>query len=172
MEINISKIKEISKKNKDENWEFASLLQSSTISSKIIDKMFRNLYKEITSEIDCTECANCCMELGPSLNMEEIQRIANSLGISIDYFKKKYILKIPLEEAEYMFNTSPCPFLINKRCSCYEYRPEACISYPHLRRKHITAKLERVIKNCSICPIVFNVYERLKDKVWHRDKQK
>lgn len=26
-----------------------------------------------------------------------------------------------------------------------------------------------VIGNCSICPIVFNVYERLKGELWHDD---
>jgi hypothetical protein len=29
-----------------------------------------------------------------------------------------------------------------------------------------------VIESCAICPIVFNVYERLKDKVWHREKER
>jgi len=23
------------------------------------------------------------------------------------------------------------------------------------------------VENCSICPIVFNVFERLKDELWH-----
>ena len=24
-----------------------------------------------------------------------------------------------------------------------------------------------VVQNCSVCPIVFNVFERLKDELWH-----
>ncbi|MFP3912246.1 MAG: hypothetical protein ACLFUT_09210 [Desulfobacteraceae bacterium] len=25
-----------------------------------------------------------------------------------------------------------------------------------------------VVQNCSVCPIVFNVFERLKDALWHQ----
>lgn len=42
---------------------------------------------------------------------------------------------------------------------------ENCISYPHLHKKDFTSRLIGVIENCSVCPIVFNVYERLKERI-------
>ena len=48
------------------------------------------------------------------------------------------------------------------------YRPKDCVSYPYLLKKDFTSRLMGVIGNCSVCPIVFNVYELLKDEVWHK----
>ncbi len=30
-------------------------------------------------------------------------------------------------------------------------------------------RLMDVIANCSVCPIVFNVYEALKEELWHKE---
>ena len=35
--------------------------------------------------------------------------------------------------------------------------------------KEFVFRLWNVMGNCSVCPIVFNVYEHLKDKLWHTD---
>jgi Fe-S-cluster containining protein len=171
MELNLKKIKRISEKNNDENWEFRSFLICSSISSKIVDKMVHRFYKEIMSEIDCTKCGNCCKEMSPCVELEEIENLSNSLGISIEDFEKKYLFKMQFEDG-YMFSDDPCPFLRNNMCSCYEHRPPACVFYPPLHTKHFTSKITMVIESCAICPIVFNVYERLKDKVWHREKER
>jgi len=36
-----------------------------------------------------------------------------------------------------------------------------------LHKKEFVFRLWGVVDNCSICPIVFNVYEHLKDKLWY-----
>ena len=41
-------------------------------------------------------------------------------------------------------------------------RPEDCRSFPHLHKESFISRLWGVIDNYSICPIVFNVFERLK----------
>ena len=41
-------------------------------------------------------------------------------------------------------------------------------SYPHLQKEDFVFRLAQAVSNCSICPIAFNVYERLKAELWHR----
>ena len=41
-----------------------------------------------------------------------------------------------------------------------------CRSYPHLHKKEIISRLMGVVFNCSVCPIVFNVYEQMKLELW------
>ena len=64
------------------------------------------------------------------------------------------------------WNNPECPFLKNNKCACYSVRPESCRTYPQLHKNEFTSRLFGIIKNHSICPIVFNVYEMLKEKVW------
>jgi uncharacterized protein len=171
MEINLSKIKKISEVRKDENWEFRSFLENCTISSRILDKIVHKLYKDISGEIDCTACGNCCREKSPALNREEIERLSKARGISVGQFEEQYLVKIELDvefKDEYRFKMKPCPFHRENKCMYYEYRPDACISYPHLHKKHFRSRITTAIKNYPVCPIVFNVYEKLKDKVWRR----
>ena len=68
---------------------------------------------------------------------------------------------------EMIFNQLPCPFLKNKICLNYDHRPKDCKSYPHMHKDEIITRLWGIIDNYSICPIVFNVYEQMKFKLWH-----
>ncbi|MFZ4394680.1 MAG: YkgJ family cysteine cluster protein [Kiritimatiellia bacterium] len=72
------------------------------------------------------------------------------------------------EDGDLTFNRRPCPFLSENRCRVYEHRPDTCRSYPHLQKKEFVFRLTQAVGNCSVCPIVFNVYERLKTELWHR----
>ena len=39
--------------------------------------------------------------------------------------------------------------------------------FPHLHKEEFIFRLWGVVENCPICPIVFNVYEQLKDELWY-----
>lgn len=56
---------------------------------------------------------------------------------------------------------------IAKEMSDWEIKKD-CVSYPYLLKKNFTSRLMVVIGDCSVCPIVFNVYKLLKDEVWHK----
>jgi Fe-S-cluster containining protein len=58
--------------------------------------------------------------------------------------------------------------LDQNQCRVYEHRPKACRSYPHLHKKDFVSRLVGVLWNYSICPMVFNVFERLKDELRHK----
>ena len=71
----------------------------------------------------------------------------------------------------YVFNEKPCPLLKNNKCSCYNYRPKECVSFPHIYKKDFVFRLTDVIQNYAVCPKVFNVYEKLKTKIWHNKRR-
>jgi hypothetical protein len=129
-EINLNKIKKLSEKNDEENWNFRSFLKGCDATIEEIDSIVYELYQKISSEIDCTICANCCKEVQPVLDQEDIIKCCGGIGISVSQFKKKY-LKFDKEERNFVF------------------------------------RLWGVVENCSICPIVFNVYEQLKEELWY-----
>lgn len=110
---------------------------------------------------------NCCKEMSPTLDKEDVKTLAKALHLTQEEFKEKYVLTDDEEEG-CCFKTKPCPFLGVDGCLYYEYRPKDCRSYPHLHKENFVFRLMGVIENCSICPIVFNVYESLKKKLWHR----
>ncbi len=163
METNINKIKKLSREKEDENWEFRSFLKGYDISIEKTDSIVHKLYIQISSEIDCKTCANCCKEGYPILDKEDIKRFSRGLDIPADRFKKQYLTKNK-GTGRYVFNKKPCPFLKDNLCSNYAYRPRDCVSYPHLHKNGFVFRLMKVIDNCDTCPIVFNVYELLKDE--------
>jgi Fe-S-cluster containining protein len=168
METDPGKINKLAVKKESENWAFRSFLKRSDLPSEEIDSIVHRLYRKIASKIDCKTCANCCKEVQPTLDSEDIEKFSKELGISIALFKNRYLIK-DNESKEYMFNLKPCPFLKARLCSCYTYRPKDCKSYPHLHKTDFTSRLINTIGNCSICPIVFNVYECLKNEIWYDD---
>ena len=168
METNISKIEELSKRKEDENWDFRSFLKWCETPPEKIDAIVHNLYQRVSSQIDCKTCANCCKEIQPVLDQEDIEKFSKGLGIPATRFKDQYLVKDENSRG-YRFNETPCPFLKDNLCLHYSCRPRDCISYPHLHKRNFIFRLITVIYNCSICPIVFNVYEELKSQLWHTD---
>jgi Fe-S-cluster containining protein len=168
VETDLKKIKEVVKKKEDENWQFRSFLKGYDIEVEELDSIVHRLFKEVYRQIDCTTCGNCCREISPVLEDEDIERLSRGLGISYGNFKERFLVKDDKNYSEgFIFNKKPCPFLKRNLCSYYELRPEACRSFPHLHKEEFVFRLIGVVENCDVCPIVFNVYEKLKVKLWH-----
>jgi Fe-S-cluster containining protein len=179
VETDIVKTKALARKKKDENWAFRSFLKESDIPSEEIDRIVHKLYKEVSMKIDCTRCANCCKELHPVLDDKDIERLCTRVGLSAVQVKEQYLVNDRVEPGRYVFREKPCPFLKDNLCTLSENRPKDCVSYPHLDKEGFVFRLIDVVQNCSVCPIVFNVYERLKMLVWdvgvqntHRKKRR
>ena len=163
--IDIAKIEKLSKQKENENWKFRAFLKRTHIPLEEIDATVHRLNEEVSSKIDCTACANCCKTASPVLDEEDIATFAKGLGISPVQLKSQYLIE---DEEGFTFNAKPCPFLVDNKCSNYEHRPKACASYPHLHKEDFVVRTIGVINNCAVCPIVFNVVERLKGEVWAR----
>ncbi|MCU0287127.1 MAG: YkgJ family cysteine cluster protein [Acidobacteria bacterium] len=168
VERNILKIKKLTKLKEEENWGFRTFLKSSGIPAKKIDGIVHRFYEQISPLIDCKTCSNCCKEILPVLHEKDIINMAHFLKMNIDDFEKKYLVKVE-EKQGFTFNATPCPFLENNRCSVYNARPDDCRYFPHLQKNEFSSRTIGVIHNCSICPIVYNVYEKLKHKIWAMD---
>ena len=157
--IDLEKLKSDSIKNEVENLKFKELFKGKTPAR--IDKLFRNIFVEVASQIDCTQCGNCCAKLVPNLTNSDSIRLAKHLNILKREFIDKYTGYDSAEREKYIKGDG-CPFLINKKCSVYEARPEVCRSYPHLHLPAMATRLWGVIGNYEYCPIVYYVLEKLK----------
>lgn len=130
---------------------------------KNLDIIAQKLHDEIFQKIDCLDCANCCKSISPTLYDKDINRLAKHLKIKPSQFVEKYLYLD--EEGDYVFKETPCPFLLNDNyCMVYESRPKACREYPHTDRPRFYQVLNLTLKNSLICPAVFELIERLKQR--------
>ena len=128
-------IKDAARKKEDENWEFRSFLKGYDIEVEELDAIVHRLFEAVYKEIDCTACGNCCREISPVLEYEDIVRLSRGLGIHPENFKKRFLVKEDEEYSEgFIFNKKPCPFLEGNVCAYYEPRPEDCRSFPRLHK--------------------------------------
>lgn len=165
LEIDLETIQKLAKQREKENWEFRSFLKGSDYPSEKIDEIVHGLVQEVSSRIDCTKCGNCCKTVKPVLTTKDIEKFSEGLGITIAQFKEEYLVE-DKEEDGFVFKILPCPLLKDTLCSQYAYRPAVCRSFPHLHSKDFVFRLMQAIENYSVCPIVFNVYENLKNELW------
>lgn len=130
---------------------------------KNLDAVVHKFHDEVFEEINCLDCANCCKSLSPTLYDKDIDRLARHFKIKSSQFIDEY-LHIDSDE-DYVFKQTPCPFLLSDNyCLVYENRPKACREYPHTDRKRFYQILDLTLKNTEVCPAVFDVVEKLKNK--------
>src|SRR5215471_1724000 len=119
----------------DENIAFRTFVK---LEVELSDRRLNTLVSETTAQvwqhIDCRTCANCC--------------------------RSRYLAP-DAETGKYITRELPCPFLDGNLCGIYEVRPGVCADYPHLQR-NLRSRLWQVLDNATVCPIVYNVLERLK----------
>lgn len=168
IETDLNIIKQNSEIREEENFEFRSFLKGQD--SVKIDRIVHDLYKKVLNHIDCTKCANCCIELETCFQTKEIDRLTKHLNIDKKKFIKQSIKPDQFgDQNKFYLNSKPCQFLTDKKCTIYELRPEECSSYPNLHKDDFNARLIGVIENYEICPIVYNVYELLKQEMNFKD---
>lgn len=125
-----------------------------------MDIQVHQLHDEISSQIDCLACANCCKTLGPAIYDKDIDRIAKTLRMKPSEVVSQY-LKID-EDGDYVFQSMPCPFLMpDNYCMIYENRPKACREYPHTDRKKFAQIYNLTVQNTKTCPIAYEVLLKL-----------
>lgn len=159
IETDFEKIIQISKQKEKENIRFRTFLKGKDDDE--LDNLVHGLNKEIENQIDCTKCGNCCVNLRPCLTRKEINILSKIDNISRDYFIEKYTEEDKFENIKYLKNT-PCKYLVDKKCSIYINRPGDCRSYPNIQKTDFNSRTWSMIESYGICPIVFNVFERLK----------
>lgn len=162
LELNIEKIALIRGQKEKENFEFRAFLKGQDF--KRIDKIVHRLDKEIRSQIDCKKCGNCCISLRPCVTDSEIDTLSRIDNLTQQDFTARFVEIDNLEEIKYLKDT-PCKYLEEKTCSIYTNRPEDCKSYPHTQKSEFITRTLGMIDNYAICPIVFNLFEQLKEEL-------
>ena len=146
-----------------ENWAFRTYLKNHADPDQL-DEQFHLLHDELFAQYDCSQCRNCCKQLVASIEEDEISPAAALLGLSDAEFKARYLKE---ESGEYIFTTKPCCFLDTEdNCMIEPCMPESCRNYPYTNKPDRVFSLINTIESTSICPVVFEMIERLK-KLYH-----
>jgi len=97
--------------SKKSDYHFQFLTSLKFKSANRVDKAAAELHQEAFEKIDCTKCANCCKTAKPTLFKDDIERISQHLGISIEEMERNYIVPEENEVDTWEMNATPCPFL-------------------------------------------------------------
>ena len=159
LEIDLTKIKQIAEEKQAENDLFRDFLKQQD--DVAIDLLVHGFTETVTPQIDCTQCGNCCKSLMINITKEETIQLSNHLQISETQLIDQYIEQS--EQGQMIINTIPCHFLKGTSCSIYEHRFTECREFPHLHKPHFTGRLFGTMQYYEICPIIFNVVEKLKE---------
>ena len=145
----------------DENLAFRTFVKAELeLSDRSLNTVVRDTTAQVWAHIDCRTCANCCRTRHPVFSRAEVQRIAAYLGVTMEHLRTHHLTS-DADSGKYITRDLPCPFLDGNLCSIYEVRPSVCADYPHLR-KNFRSRVWQVLDNATVCPIVYNVLERLK----------
>ncbi len=161
--LDLEKLKAAGQKAEEDNLILRAFLKGRD--SDEVDRLVHKLHRELFAEADCISCSNCCRVIVPVLSSKDIVRISRALGMTENEFKNAYLKKV---ENRWMYKTKTCPFLTARGCSVYDYRPDTCRQYPYTDQKEIIYRLVNLVANCEVCPVVFEIFERLK-KIYRRE---
>jgi len=120
--------------------------------------------QKVWSQVNCTECANCCKTMTPTFNPEDIKRISKHLGMKPKEFVAQYLYQEE-DTKDWMNKAQPCSFLKNNRCSIYEVRPLDCAEFPHFDKKPFDAYNDTFSNNLDKCPATLALVDHLMKKV-------
>ena len=159
MEEIIKDWRENAEKKEEETFYFIRSLKM--LDSNKVDKNAKRLHEEAFTKIDCLSCGNCCKSIKPLITEKDKEKISAYMKLSIEEIELKY-LELDSDN-EWTVNNSPCPFLSeNNECSIYEFRPEACRSFPHTHKDGFARRSYQHTFNTIHCPITYYIVEELK----------
>ncbi|MFQ8662907.1 MAG: YkgJ family cysteine cluster protein [Lachnospiraceae bacterium] len=161
------KVKFEAKKKENENLEFRTFLKCHADETEL-DKQFKRLHDELFSNYDCSRCRNCCKMYYGSIPSEDLERDAEFLDLTKEQFVERYLIKKE-EEDTYETNNNPCDFMQEDgNCKLGECRPESCKKYPYTDQPDRLQSLYSVLNAVEVCPVAFEIYERLKKEYGFR----
>ena len=177
--INPGEVKANAQSLEDQNYKFRTFLKNRADDDEL-DAQFLALHKELFTGYDCCKCANCCKAYRIFLGNDEVKRIAEFLSMSENDFAALYL--IDAEEGDdkpykfkakpYKFKAKPCAFLRDDgRCRIQDCKPDECTGFPYTDRPNRLSCMHSVIEHAEVCPIIFEILERLKAIYNFRNKR-
>ena len=145
-------------KKEYENLKFRAYLKNRA-DPDVLDRQFLELHNELFTGYDCRKCNNCCRAYNPVVQEDEIDSISTFLGVTGQDFSDKYLV----QTNEGYEIKSPCCFLnANGECLIQECKPAKCRDFPFTDKPDRVSSLLGVVSFAEVCPVVFEIVERLK----------
>ena len=160
IEKDLIKIKRLAAIRENENIRFRTFLKGKD--GVKVDRIVHQLHRDIVTQIDCTLCGNCCCQLKPELHEKDIAILSQMEEMTPEDYLASYCEKDDFGDIS--FKTLPCRYLERKKCSIYESRPEKCKHFPYTDKNGFVSRLLGMLSFYELCPIVFNLMERLKEE--------
>ena len=164
LETNLSSIKNLASVREKENYRFRTFLKGKN--DEKVDRIVHRLHDELSRQIDCTLCGNCCCQLNVELHPKDIVALAGLENITPGSYRENYCKEY--EDGEMLLKSLPCRYLDEKKCRIYENRPEECRFFPYTDKKGFISRSLGMIDFYEVCPKVFNLMEILKDELRFR----
>lgn len=155
------KVKFEAMKRERENMQFRIFLKNNA-EEEALDAHFQELHKELFSAYDCSRCRNCCKELRGTFLLNEIPNVAEYIQMSKEKMIHLYLEKQEFEDS-FITKHKPCDFLQKDgNCMLGECKPDNCKKYPYTDQPERLQSLLSVIDAVGICPVAYEIWERLK----------
>jgi hypothetical protein len=105
-------------------------------------------------KFQCTSCGDCCTGAPGHVwvNKKEIAALADSAGLSVEDFEKKYARQVGIRKSLREFPNGDCVFFNGqtRRCEVYELRPRQCRTWPFWDSNLATPHAWNA--TCQACP--------------------
>jgi len=158
-----TEVKAKAQRLEEQNYKFRAFLKNRADDDEL-DAQFLALHKGLFAGYDCCKCANCCSSYSIILASDEAKRIAAFLGLTEGDFAAEYLTGSSAdEEKPYKFKDKPCSFLgADGRCRIQECKPDVCKGFPFTDKPGRLSSMIGIINHAEVCPVVFEILERLK----------
>ena len=157
--ISPKEIHAAAEKREDENLRFRTFLKIHADPNEL-DRQFLALHQELFAGYDCCQCGNCCRAYSTYLSEEEINSISAYLGMT----RQKFLEDCLIRGREGLELPPPCRFLeMDCRCQIQECKPEKCRGFPYTDRPDRLWSLYSVLSAAEVCPVTYEILERLKE---------
>lgn len=136
------------------------LRQGDAALSSLLDQILG----EVMGGIDCTTCGRCCQRMGPEVSPVEMARLAEGLGLSVAALQERLLRPMwpgANESDQVWVLPDPCPLHDGRLCTVYPHRPQVCRDFPQAVGADPDERLRIWVETARVCPITFNVVERL-----------
>lgn len=164
----LTQIKQRAAERRDAFEVMGYMLQREAMTDAELDALVDAIAAPIIAAIDCTACANCCRVLDVYLTPDDAERLQPAVDVPLSQIIEH---DIAAEVEEWgMFRARPCRFLSGTLCAVYDRRPETCRTYPALT-PDFRWTIADAIGGAAVCPIIYNVLERMVDEAERLSRQ-